>query len=468
MSLAIVWFRRDLRIADNPALAEALAKHDRVLAVYIHAPEDDLTWALGSASKWWLHHALSDLARQLDGHLLLRCGQPLVVLRALIAESGADALYWNRQYEPAAIARDTEIKQALRQDGFPTASANAALLFEPWTVANRQGLPFRVFTPFWKHLLALGLPGRPVELPDLHGRLADPEALGGTRLDDLRLLPRIGWDQGIARAWQPTRDAAAGRLDEFLATRLGRYADGRDVPGEDWVSRLSPYLHFGQLGPRELVAATPADRPGAAAFLREVGWREFAYYQLYHFPHTSEAPMDARFEHFAWREADDELRAWQQGRTGIPLVDAGMRELWDTGWMHNRVRMIVASFLTKNLLLPWQDGARWFWDTLVDADLASNSLGWQWAAGSGADAAPYFRVFNPVLQGQKFDKRGDYARRWLPELAELPDKWIHQPWAAPPGILADAGVRLGDNYPAPLVDLKASRQRALGAWGRIK
>lgn len=467
MSLAIVWFRRDLRLADNPALTEALANYDQVLPVYIQ-PAAAAPWDAGAASNWWLHYALDDLRQALGGRLLLRLGPALETLQELITETGAEAVYWNRLYEPAAIARDTEIKQTLRDARVTTASANASLLFEPWSVANKQGLPFRVFTPFWKSLLNTGLPDRPLPAPDLAGRLVDPAGFAQVSLDGLELLPAIAWDHGLATAWQPSREAALARLDEFLATNLRRYDEGRDLPGEDWVSRLSPYLHFGQLGPREIVAATPEGEPGGAAFLREIGWREFAHYQLYHFPHTSDAPMDVRFDGFPWREADDELHAWQQGQTGIPMVDAGMRELWETGWMHNRVRMIVASFLTKNLLLPWQEGARWFWDTLVDADLASNSLGWQWTAGSGADAAPYFRVFNPVLQGQKFDKRGDYVRRWVPEINNLPDKYLHQPWEAPADVLAAAGVRLGEDYPAPICDLKASRQRALAVWDQLK
>ena len=471
MSLAIVWLRRDLRLADNPALSQAAAEHARILPVYIHAPDEEAPWQPGAASRWWLHHALADLGAQLDGRLLMRRGPSLEVLQAVVAESGAAAVYWNRLYEPAAIARDSEIKAALRDAGVGAASGNAGLLFEPWTVHNRQDKPFRVFTPFWKQLLALGLPQRPVSVPALDGRLVTRTAfrrLGGVGLDELGLLPDIPWDAQMAETWHVSRAGAEARLEEFLETDLRHYAHGRDLPAKDQVSRLSPYLHFGQLGPREIVAACRGLRSSAEAFLREIGWREFAHHLLYHFAHTSDAAMDARFDGFPWRDDDAQLIAWQRGQTGIPLVDAGMRQLWATGWMHNRVRMIVASFLTKNLLLPWQAGARWFWDTLVDADLASNSLGWQWTAGCGADAAPYFRVFNPVLQGEKFDKGGAYVRHWVPELRQLPDKWIHQPWAAPVEVLAAAGVSLGTDYPRPLVDLKASRQRALDAWARIK
>jgi deoxyribodipyrimidine photo-lyase len=471
MSLAVVWFRRDLRLRDNPALAYALANHERVLALYVHAPHEDEPWSAGAASRWWLHHALADLDRQLHGRLVLRRGSSVDELGRLVDSAGVSAVYWNRLYEPAAIARDTAIKRDLRARGVAAESFAAALLFEPWRVMNRQGKPFRVFTPFWKQLLAQGLPKNPLSVNEAevdHAVVDGAQGFGCQRLAELGLLPKISWDQGMAAAWRVSRDAAEARLDEFVASELARYETGRDLPAVDQVSRLSPYLHFGQIGPREIVAACGDAGAVAAPFLRELGWREFAAYQLYHFPHTCDEPLDTRFERFAWREDPRHMAAWQRGMTGIPLVDAGMRQLWQTGWMHNRVRMIVASFLTKNLLLPWQEGARWFWDTLVDADLASNTLGWQWTAGCGADAAPYFRVFNPVLQGERFDKAGAYVRHWVPELHALPDRWVHQPWAAPAEVLRKAGVRLGGNYPAPLVDLKASRERALAAWAGIR
>ena len=471
MSLAIVWFRRDLRVHDNPALAAALDAHRWVLPIYIHAPQEEGDWAPGAASDWWLHHALADLSQQLDGRLLVRRGDSLATLRDLVARTEAEAVYWNRLYEPSLIERDTQIKQAMRDAGIRASSHNAALMFEPWEVSNKQEAPYRVFTPFWKRLREIGLPQRAVTVDDVDGKLAGEQRiseLDPVALDDLGLLPDIDWDEGIDAAWVPTRGGAEGRLDEFLASALRRYAEGRDRPDKDWVSRLSPYLHFGQLGPREVVAACQGQDVDAESFLRELGWREFASHLLYHFRHTSDEPLDQRFADFPWRDDAGQLRAWQRGRTGVPMVDAGMRQLWHTGWMHNRVRMIVASFLTKNLLLPWQAGARWFWDTLVDADLASNSLGWQWTAGSGADAAPYFRVFNPVLQGEKFDPRGAYVRQWVPELKGLPDKWLHRPWEAPAAVLDEAGIRLGRDYPKPLVDLKASRERALAAWAEVK
>ena len=472
MSLAVVWFRRDLRLADNPALAAALANHDRILPVYIHAPEEEAPWQPGAASRWWLQHALADLSGQLRGRLLIRQGPSLEALTTLLEDSDAQAVYWNRLYEPAAIARDTAVKQALREAGVRAESANAALLFEPWEIANRQGGPFKVFTPFWRRLVEAGLPRAAVEVTAVEARrLVQPrqlDRLDGVGLDALGLLPELDWDAGIAAAWQPTRAAAEARLEEFLASGVRHYAQGRDRPADDHVSRLSPYLHFGQLGPREVAVACRAVRHDTADFLRELGWREFAHHLLFHFPHTSDEPMDERFAAFPWREDAAQLAAWQQGRTGIPLVDAGMRELWATGWMHNRVRMVVASFLTKNLLHPWQLGAAWFWDTLVDADLANNSLGWQWTAGCGADAAPFFRVFNPLLQGEKFDADGAYVRHWVPELADLPAKWVHRPAEAPAAVLEEAGVVLDETYPRPIVDLKATRRRALEAWGTIK
>ncbi|MCB1774312.1 MAG: deoxyribodipyrimidine photo-lyase, partial [Gammaproteobacteria bacterium] len=336
MSLAIVWFRRDLRLHDNPALVHALANHQRVVALYIHAPEEDGDWAPGGASLWWLHHALADLDEQLLGRLVLRRGGSVEELTRLVDQAGAAAVYWNRLYEPAAIARDTAIKQDLRARGVEVESFAASLLFEPWRVLNRQGQPFRVFTPYWKHLVAQGLPDNQaaVDKADIASGVVDAAAeWSSLPLSTLGLLPTIPWDQGIAAAWRVSRAAAEARLDEFVATELDRYDTGRDLPATEQVSRLSPYLHFGQLGPREVVAACRGAGGVALPFLRELGWREFAAYQLYHFPHTSDQPLDDRFAHFPWRDDPVQLRAWQQGQTGVPLVDAGMRQLWQTGWM---------------------------------------------------------------------------------------------------------------------------------------
>lgn len=476
---AIVWFRQDLRLADNPALARALAECERIVPVYIHAPEESGQWAHGAASHWWLHHSLAALdasLRALGSRLILRRGPSLAALETLVKETGASRLYWNRLYEPAHIARDTRIKEALRAAGLTVCSSNAALLFEPWERTKDDGSAYKVFTPFWKACLKAGLPTDIAPAPRALQPL--PQDLGSVALEALDLLPAIRWDAGLAAAWRPGEDGAQARLEAFLDEAVARYGEERNRPDLAGSSRLSPHLHFGEIGPRQVVAAVErrldahreaAPRADAEAFVREVGWREFAHHLLYHFPQTPTEPLDVRFAQFPWAtQVAEALAAWQRGRTGIPIVDAGMRELWTTGWMHNRVRMLAASLLTKNLLVPWQEGARWFWDTLVDADLANNTLGWQWTAGCGADAAPYFRIFNPVLQGERFDPRGDYVRRWVPELARLPDAYLQQPWAAPPAVLAAAGLRLGADYPPPIVDLKTTRERALARFERIK
>lgn len=472
---ALVWLRRDLRLGDNPALAAALERCEQVIPVYIHAPDEEAPWSPGAASRWWLHHSLVGLGQQLQSRgsrLVIRRGESLAVLRRLVEETGAAQIHWNRCYEPATIARDGAIKQALRGEGIDCTSHNAALLCEPWALKTGNGDPYRVFTPYWRQLgprlseIAAPAPA-PHALPSL------PAGLAGLSPEALQLRPSIPWDQGLQTTWQPGESGAQRMLERFLNGPIEDYEQARDLPAESGTSRLSPYLHFGEIGPRQVVAAihaTGLDPAIAEPYLRELGWREFSHQLLYHFPKTPSEPLNPRFAGFPWRGGDTEplLEAWQRGRTGIPIVDAGMRELWHSGWMHNRVRMIVASLLTKNLRLPWQEGAHWFWETLVDADLANNTQGWQWSAGCGADAAPYFRIFNPVLQGQRFDPRGAYVRRWCPELAELPDRLIHQPWEAASGHLTQCGLQLGRDYPAPIVDLKASRAAALKAYDQIK
>jgi len=474
VSAAIVWFRRDLRLTDNPALTEALASADRVIPVYIHAPEEEGAWAPGAASRWWLHRSLESLRRDLaarGSRLIVRIGPSLDRLSELARESGASAVHWNRLYEPAIVARDRHIRQALRDAGLQTSSCNGHLLFEPWTVQTASGAPYRVFTPFWKNCLrSIDELGPPLPAPD---RLpAVPEDLASLRTEALDLNPRQAWDAGLAETWEPGEAGAGAALRRFCDEAVDSYSEGRNRPDRAGTSRLSPFLHFGELSARQVLAAVrvpgQGDSPGNESFVRELGWREFAHHLLYHFPHTPQSPLDARFEHLDWRSEPGELRAWQQGLTGYPIVDAGMRELWHTGWMHNRVRMIVASLLTKNLFVHWRAGADWFWDTLVDADLANNTLGWQWTAGCGADASPYYRVFNPVLQAEKFDPDRRYLRRWIPELAALPDKWIHCPWLAPTPVLEEAGVALGSTYPAPIVDPRSSRDEALRRFAKLK
>jgi deoxyribodipyrimidine photo-lyase len=452
----LVWFRRDLRLADNPALVAAVTASDRVVPAYVHAPDEELPWAPGAASRWWLHHSLQALEaglRQRGSTLTVRRGPSLPALVQLARETGATRIVWNRLYDPATVVRDTQIKTALREQGFECESYNAGLLFEPWQIRTGQDGPYRVFTPFWRACLQqLDTQPAPTAAPKrLQGPAAKPDSVP---LDALELKPRIAWDARFPSHWTPGEAGAHQRLAAFC---------------QEWIG------HYGEISPRQcLVAARnavvdqPAARASADAFVRELGWREFAYHLLHHYPQTTERPLDARFERFPWAESPALLKAWQRGRTGYPIVDAGMRELWTTGWMHNRVRMIVASLLTKNLQQPWLAGARWFWDTLVDADLASNTLGWQWTAGCGADAAPFFRIFNPILQAERYDPDRVYLRRWVPELATLPDAWIHRPWQAPAEVLAAAGVTLGQTYPRPVVDFPASRDAALAAYATIK
>lgn len=490
MTPSLLWFRRDLRLQDNPALHAALARGGPVIPVFVledehgaadRSPAAQLNGSRpGGASRWWLHHslvALDESLRERDSRLVLTRGDPTHVLLKLAAAVGAGAVFWNRRYEPAAVARDTGVRAACAAAGLEVKTFGAALLNEPDAIANRQGRPFQVFSAFWRHCLTIPV-SAPVKLPT--GPLPIPTAWPDSlTLAELELLPRVHWDAGWERLWSPGEAAARQRLARFVGDSIDRYDEERDFPGCDGTSRLSPALCFGEISPRQIWAAVRArarttgvfpPSNGARVFLTELGWREFGYHLLWHFPHTATRPLRSEFERFPWADdpGDVQLRAWQRGRTGYPIVDAGMRQLWQTGWMHNRVRMVVASFLVKHLRLPWTHGAAWFWDTLVDADLASNSLGWQWSAGCGADAAPYFRVFAPVLQGQKFDADGTFVRRWLPELARLPDKHVHAPWTAPSEVLAAAGVRLGDNYPWPIVDHAAARQAALDAFHSLR
>jgi deoxyribodipyrimidine photo-lyase len=457
---ALCWLRNDLRLQDNPALAYALRHHRRVLCVYIDADSDK---ADPSAGDWWRYRALQDLAEQLDGRLLYCQGEVDSVFRQLLNDFPVAAVYWNRAYDPVARERDTALKQWLRSQSLSVVSFPGNLLFEPWEVVKPDGTPYRVFTPFYKAALVRGF-AAPVAEADLSGALVEVEfdAQCGTR----KAL-RDSWTSHIAAHWQPTRAAGLAQLGRFLDGPIADYAERRNLPASGGASCLSPYLHFGQLGVREVVARA-AGQPGAEDFIRELLWREFGHAVLYHWPETLAEPMDRRFEAMPWREAEDDLQAWQRGQTGVPLVDAGMRELWQTGFMHNRVRMVVASYLTKHLMIDWRQGARWFEYTLVDADPANNTLGWQWTAGSGVDAAPYFRIFNPVAQAKRFDPDGAYVRRWVPELARLPDRWLNEPWAAPAEVLQGASVRLGGNYPTGLVELGLGRRRALSAWERIK
>lgn len=476
MKTAIIWFRQDLRLHDNPALLAAVNQGFAVIPVYIwtdYIGTEENGWPLGGASKWWLHYSLKALSARLEENnssLVLRSGDPTICLRELVKESGAEKIFWNRCYEPAIIKRDTAVKEQLKKIGLEVESFNSALLFEPWEVSTKQKTPYKVFTPFMRACLDK-MPQ--LEIAKAPKKIPRPERFPiSAKLDSFSLEPKIDWAAGFDEVWTPGEEGALKQLKKFVGSALSDYNQGRDLPGKTGTSRLSPHLHFGEISPRlvwqETLKIEHAGGHGGEVYRRELIWREFSYHLLFHFPESPTKPLRAEFANFPWKKNAERLSAWQKGRTGYPIVDAGMRELWRRGWMHNRVRMIVASFLVKDLLIPWQTGARWFWDTLVDADLANNTLGWQWTAGCGADAAPFFRIFNPTLQGEKFDKQGDYVKAWCPELAKLPPKYIHRPWEAPDEILKKAGVILGKDYPNPIVDHADARDEALEAYEELK
>ena len=468
----LVWFRQDLRIADNPALFEA-AKRGKVLPVYVHETPDQSgeTHPLGGASRWWLHHSLAALKTALPGLLFVR-GSARHVIPQLAQSSGADAVYWNRCYEPHAIERDTDLKAALKDQGLEVRSFKASLLFEPWEMQTKSGGPFKVYSPFWKTAQQQDVPP-PVPVPEKIDCVGVADTV---ELADLGLLPvRPNWAAGWEAHWHPGAAGAQRQLNLFLQEGLADYGSLRNRPDLPNVSRLSPHLHFGDISPRQVWHATQAQLRREAGlakdglkFLSELAWREFSYHLLYHFPQLPSGNWRPAFDAYPWRDSEQDLWRWQKGLTGYPIVDAGMRELWQTGYMHNRVRMIVASFLVKHLRLHWHHGEAWFRDTLVDADLANNSASWQWVTGSGADAAPYFRIFNPITQGEKFDPEGFYTRRWVPELAKLDTKYLFAPFEAPREILEKAGVSLGETYPAPLVDHASARQAALSGYEAVK
>ena len=472
---ALIWFRQDLRLSDNPALCHALENGYAIIPVYILDDDNAGQWKRGGASRWWLHQSLQSLNKDLREHLVFRVGKADEVLPELIGDTGAQAVFWNRCYEPWRIKRDEGIKAGLKDNGLECATFNGSLLWEPWEVSKDDGTPYRVFTPYYrKGCLKIRDPEEPLERPErisYAGHTADKGSL-----DDLKLMPKIKWYEDMDALWSPGEDGAHTRLKAFLEDGLNDYKQGRDRPDKDFVSRLSPHLHNGEISPRQVwyeaktyAAANSVSEKNIDHFCSELGWREFSYYLLYHFPHITWENFQEKFNDFPWKAQDSaDLERWRRGQTGIPIVDAGMRQLWKTGWMHNRVRMIVASLLVKNMLIHWHRGEEWFWDCLVDADLASNSASWQWVAGSGADAAPYFRIFNPLTQGEKFDPEGDYVREYVPELSKMPKKYIHKPWDTPSDILENAGVTLGDSYPEPIVDLKQSREEALEAFQSIK
>jgi deoxyribodipyrimidine photo-lyase len=472
----IVWFRQDLRLADNPALAQAVASGRPVVALYILDEAGAGDWPMGGASRWWLRASLERLGHALaatGNSLTLRRGDARAVVPALAAETGAREVAWNRCYEPSAIARDKALVADLARAGVTATSFNAALLHEPWTIHRKAGTPFRVFTPFWRACQAMPPPEAPLPAPRRLFAMARPPA--SEPLASWNLPPtRPDWAGGLRRRWTPGEAGAVARLTRFIDEAVQRYQPARDHPALPGTSMLSPHLHFGEIGPRQIWHAVhhaagrlPQIGPSAAQFLSEIGWREFSYHLLFHQPALPSRPLRAEFAAFPWIRDDTALAAWCHGRTGYPIVDAGMRELWATGWMHNRARMIAASFLVKDLMQDWRTGEAWYWDTLVDADLASNAASWQWVSGCGADAAPYFRVFNPVLQGRKFDPAGDYVRTWVPELRALGAAVIHDPWNHI-DLCRQHGIEIGRDYPSPIVDHGRARERALSAFSALK
>lgn len=467
-----MWFRQDLRLRDNPALLQA-CKSSHVIAVYIYDNKHPGEFEMGAASKWWLHHSLQKLNDSLDGQLHVLSGDPVELISTLVEKTGASCVCWNRCYEPWQIARDKQLKAKLTDAGIDAKSFNASLLWEPWKIKNGAGLPYKVFTPYYRRgCLQANPPRGPEQAPTQHSYRY--EKAFDDSLESLNLLPDIEWYSTMQQMWQPGEEGASQKLSKFLAEPVNSYKQARDVPRMRGTSNLSPHLHFGEISPNQVWYAALDKYNGSMensdldCFLSELGWREFSHYLLYHFPTLPKDNFNAKFNRYNWRGENADLAAWRKGQTGVPIVDAGMRELWQTGYMHNRVRMIVGSYLVKNLRTHWHQGEAWFWDCLLDADLAANSASWQWVAGSGADASPFFRIFNPILQGEKFDKEGEYVRHYCPELSELPDKYIHKPWEAPDAILQQAGVQLGKDYPHPLVDLKESRKGALEAYGAVK
>ncbi|BCA93860.1 deoxyribodipyrimidine photo-lyase [Legionella antarctica] len=470
MSTSLFWFRQDLRCRDNPALAHACKNHQKIIPIYIKDPKPDLS--MGEAQQWWLHHSLLSLKEDLNKvglDLCFRQAEPLIVLKELIAQYQIEAVYWNRCYEPMHITRDQLIKAELKAMGIKVISCNGSLLQEPWDVLNQSGSFFKVFTPYWRQCLRQVQERPLIKISEWPSN----QPVYSESLAEWNLLPQQpNWAEEFSQHWQPGENAALAKLDHFIAYQLQWYQERRNEPATSGTSRLSPHLHFGEISPHQIWRALQqvmhdpdSDSLATQVYLSELGWREFSYYLLYHYPQLMETNFKRQFDRFSWQEDETNLKLWQKGLTGYPIVDAGMRELWRTGYMHNRVRMIVASFLTKDLMIDWRKGAAWFWDTLLDADLASNSASWQWVAGSGADAAPYYRIFNPVLQGEKFDPQGEYVKRWIPELTSVSKQWVHKPWQAPKGSLP---LVLGVDYPLPIVDHAIARQIALASYQKLK
>lgn len=474
-SPVIVWFREDLRLSDNPALSAALETGRPVVPLYILDEQTEGLRQPGAASLWWLHHSLASLSEsisKLGAGLILRRGATAAILDEIIAETEAEHIVWNRRYGGGEIELDKRLKADFSDRGIQVDTFNGRLLNEPWTIRTSGGTPFQVFTPYWKAARTASVPVQPLPAPEAVSAWSG--SIGSDYLDSWDLLP-VGpdWSTGIAACWTPGETGAAERLADFLDDGIRQYASHRDEPAVEATSRLSPHLAFGEISPLQISSAVewPESAGGEnnqRKFMSEIGWREFCYHLLFQYPDLASVNIQSRFDAMEWAEPGDAFEAWKAGRSGYPLVDAAMRQLWQSGWMHNRCRMVVGSFLVKHLQIDWRLGEQWFWDTLVDADPANNPAGWQWIAGSGADASPYFRIFNPILQSRKFDPKGRYIREFCPELADLPDDDIHAPWEADPQTLEAAGVTLGETYPHPIVDHGKARKRALAAYDAVK
>ncbi len=476
---SIVLFQNDLRLADNPALSAAAHREKPLICLYVWNKKATGYHMPGAASRWWIYHSLQSLSDHLQtagNDLTIRFGKTMEVLSGLLRNFPKAHVFWNQSCEPMGQEIERNLLTFLETEKIEGRGFHGNTLVDPATILTQSHTPYRVFTPFWNRLhntLSFSPPlPAPRTLPPQPS--VPPKSLP---LDSLKLLPKIDWAEGIRQSWTPGETGAQTALRKFLQNPAKFYAMDRDRPDLPHTSRMSPHLHFGEMSPRRLWHSIQhakqknhniQARKSYDAYLRQIAWREFSQYLLRHFPQTVHEPLYSTYQTFPWHNNARSLRAWEKGLTGFPIVDAGMRELWHTGWMHNRVRMITASFLTKDLLLPWQKGAKWFWDTLVDADLANNTMGWQWVAGCGADASPFFRIFNPITQGKKFDPDGHYVRKWVPELAALPSSFIHQPWAVPPLLLAKANVTLGETYPQPIIDHTVARNRALLAYRKFK
>jgi len=464
----ILWFRKDLRLMDNPALVEANLNAE-IIPIFILDDTNPEENKMGAASRVWLYHSLKSLNISLQKKINFYSGDPVKIISELINNYNINGVYWNRCYEPWEIRRDKKIKDLLKIKKVKAKSFNGSLIREPWEVLKEDQTPYKVFTALYKKAylnsdIKVEVINEPTKIN------YSTKIFSSNTLDTLKLLPNLSWADNIIKYWQVGEKNAHLKMTEFFKKGIDDYKEGRNFPFKKNVSRLSPHIHFGEISPKQLwvKAKSISSNKNTEHFVSEICWREFSYYLLYHFPNLPKDNLQKKFNNFPWKENNYYFDSWKKGKTGYPIIDAGMRELYETGYMHNRVRMIVASFLVKNLLIHWHKGERWFWDCLFDADLANNSASWQWVAGSGADAAPYFRIFNPVTQGVKFDVDGQYTKQYVPELKDMPNKYLFSPWEAPDDVLNKANVVLGGNYPKPIIDIKESREKALYSFSLIK